>query len=115
MAFVNAWGDEWMAVVGESFHMDELDRVTGGGVGERELTAQLVRDPENPHDPNAVKVVVAGEEVGYLSRENAGRFCDGLDAVGGRATCGTVIRREDASRPWNVVLQVDYATLDSLG
>jgi hypothetical protein len=103
-----------MAVVGESFHVDALDRVTGGGVGEHEFTAQLVREPSNAHDRNAIKVVVENEHVGYLSRENAGRFCDGLDAVGGRATCGAVIRREDEPRPWNVVLQVDYAVLDSL-
>ena len=103
-----------MAVVGESFHMDALDRVTGGGVGEHEFAAQLVREPGNAHDCNAIKVVVEGDHVGYLSRENAGRFCDGLDAAGGRATCGAVIRREDESRPWNVVLRVDYATLDSL-
>jgi hypothetical protein len=103
-----------MAVVGESFHLDALDRVTGGGVGEHELTAQLVRERDNVHDRNAIKVVVEGEHVGYLSRENAGRFCDGLDAAGGRATCGAVIRREHQSRPWNVVLQVDYGTLDSL-
>jgi hypothetical protein len=111
---VNAWGDQWMAVVGESFHMDALDRLTGGGVGEHELPAHLVREPDNAHDHNAIKVVVEGEHVGYLSRENAGRFCNGLDAVGGRATCGAVLRREDDSRPWNVVLRIDYSILDAL-
>jgi hypothetical protein len=93
--------------------MEALDRVTGGGMGEHDFTAQLVREPDNVHDCNAIKVVVDGEHVGYLSRENAERFCGGLDAVSG-ATCGAVIRREDESRPWSVVLQVDYATLDSL-
>jgi HIRAN domain len=111
---VNAFGDEWMAVVGESHHADELDRVTSGGTGEHELVAHLVREPENPYDSNAIAVVVKELSVGYLSRENAGRFAAGLDAVGGRATCGAVIRRQDSARSWNVVLQVDYATLDSL-
>lgn len=111
---VNAFGDEWMAVVGESHHVQELDLVTGGGTGELELVANLVREPENPYDPDAVAVVVQGSRVGYLSRENAARFAAGLDAVGGRATCGAVIRRRDPARSWNVVLQVDYATLDSL-
>jgi len=111
---VNAWGDEWMAVVGESFYGDALDRVTGGGVGIHEVTAHLVREPENQYDRNAIAVVVDGSKVGHLSRENAGRFCDGLDAAGGRVVCGAVIRREDASRPWNVVLRVDYKTLDGL-
>jgi len=111
---LNAFGDQWMAVVGESHHADELDRVTGGGVGTHERTANLVREPSNPHDANAIAVVVDDLPVGYLSRENAERFAKGLDAVGGRATCGAVIRREDPLRSWNVVLQVDYATLDSL-
>lgn len=103
-----------MAVVGESFHECELDQVTGGGVGEHEFAAALVREPDNAHDRNAISVVVNGVAVGYLSRENAERFCDGLDSVGGRAVCRSVIRREDPSRSWNVVLQVDYATLDAL-
>jgi hypothetical protein len=111
---VNAFGGEWMAVVGESHHADELDKVTGGGIGEHELVANLVREPDNPYDPNAIAVVVHGLSVGYLSRDDATRFAAGLDAAGGRATCGAVIRREDPARSWNVVLQVDYATLDSL-
>ena len=28
--------------------------------------AKLVQEPENPHDPNAIKVVVAGQHIGYI-------------------------------------------------
>ena len=28
--------------------------------------AELVQEPENPHDPNAIKVVVAGQHIGYI-------------------------------------------------
>lgn len=29
-------------------------------------TAELVPEPENPYDPNAIKVVVAGQHIGYI-------------------------------------------------
>lgn len=28
--------------------------------------AELVQEPENPHDPNAIKVIVAGQHIGYI-------------------------------------------------
>ena len=28
--------------------------------------AELVQEPDNPHDPNAIKVVVAGQHIGYI-------------------------------------------------
>lgn len=28
--------------------------------------AELVQEPENPHDPNAIKLVVAGQHIGYI-------------------------------------------------
>ncbi len=34
---------------------------------------KLVEEPDNPHDPNAVAVMVAGELVGYISREENAR------------------------------------------
>ena len=27
---------------------------------------ELVQEPDNPHDPNAIKVVVAGQHIGYI-------------------------------------------------
>ena len=36
-----------------------------------EVTALLVPEPTNRHDPNAVKVLILGEHVGYLSRKHA--------------------------------------------
>ena len=29
-------------------------------------SAELVQEPDNPHDPNAIKVVVAGHHIGYI-------------------------------------------------
>lgn len=38
------------------------------------MTAYLIPEDDNPHDPKAVRVEVDGHKVGYLSRTNARRF-----------------------------------------
>ena len=61
-------------IVGESFNQGALNRICGGKTDaghELEVTAVLIEEPENPHDPNAVKVVIAGETVGHLCRLDA--------------------------------------------
>jgi hypothetical protein len=59
-------------VVGESRYQRALSRAAGGrtedGV-EVEVQAQLVFEPDNPHDPHAVAVYVGGDKVGYIARE----------------------------------------------
>lgn len=35
---------------------------------------ELVDDPENEHDPNAIKVLVAGQRIGYIKRGSTGRI-----------------------------------------
>lgn len=34
---------------------------------------ELVDDPENEHDPNAIKVLIAGQHIGYIKRGSTGR------------------------------------------
>lgn len=41
-----------------------------------ELDAQLVPEPQNPHDPNAIRVAVDGKTVGYVARDNTARISD---------------------------------------
>jgi hypothetical protein len=43
---------------------------------------QLVRDPANPHDPNAIRVicVAAGGHIGHVPRSVAARLAPCLDA-----------------------------------
>ena len=41
---------------------------------------KLVIEPDNPHDPNAVAVMVAGELVGYISREDNARVREILNS-----------------------------------
>ncbi len=61
-------------VVGESNYQDALNRIAGGKTEdghEFECTARLVPEPGNPHDSNAVMVMIDGRQVGYLSRAHA--------------------------------------------
>ena len=46
------------------------------------VAALLVLEPENPHDPNAVRVEIDGALIGYLSRDNAARYRADLTAAG---------------------------------
>ena len=65
-------------VVGEASHVDALEAVAGGrtwaGPRHRLVSATLERERDNPRDHDAVRVVVGGETVGYLPREDAPRF-----------------------------------------
>jgi hypothetical protein len=88
-----AWGS-LHSVAGESYHQHELQQIADarptGGPAVRLVIAQLVREPENPHDRNAVRVEVGGEHVGYLPRDLAPQshgLIDSLHQRGQVATC----------------------------
>ena len=69
--------DEVVRVVGVSHYQDPLLAIVGETGRERvrhAATATLEPEPENPHDANAVRVLVEGRHVGYLSREDAVRY-----------------------------------------
>lgn len=59
-------------VVGESFQRDHLTALirahSAFESGEIYSTAVLELEPSNPFDPNAVKVVVEGTQVGYIPK-----------------------------------------------
>lgn len=83
-------------VVGESFYQDALTRARSTGNWGDEgvlVAAQLCAEPTNPHDPNAVRVAVRGETVGYLDRNDATRFAGALTAQG-PLDCQVEIRGE---------------------
>jgi hypothetical protein len=74
-------GDETLEVVGESFYQDALWQLVGGFRIERvEAACQAVLTPEhaNPHDANAIQVLIEGYLVGYLSRQDATVYLPGL-------------------------------------
>jgi hypothetical protein len=72
-------------VVGESHYLAALKAITGRRGMERvrhPVTAALVREPENPHDEQAIAVWISGERVGYLSRSDAREYQEVLLVLG---------------------------------
>jgi hypothetical protein len=58
---------------------------------------ELRRDPDNPHDPNAIQVhpAAGGEQVGWVPRELAAELAPELDA--GRPWAAVVLREQRRS------------------
>lgn len=113
-------GDETLEVVGESYRQDDLWQLAGGFSHDRircEVIAALVPEPENSHDSNAVKVVIDGRLVGYLSREDAALYRPGLlrlmeSHAGPIALAGQIVgggQREDRIGMLGVFLDHDPA------
>jgi collagen type III alpha len=82
------WGQRgWPAqqVAGESHHSQAIrnlfGRQYGPGGAEIEVKAQLIPEPDNPHDPNAVAVRCGGATVGYLPRDDAARYAPVFNAL----------------------------------
>ena len=98
-------GEDRLRVAGTPHYQDELAAAAGpkrpGGVEDRRRFA-LVAEPDNPHDPQAIAVVLeGGGKVGYLPREEAeryGRLMDAVAARGRRPVTDGVILGGDAAR-----------------
>ena len=80
-------------VVGEQHYQDALEDVADGrnafGTRRRNVTATLVREPDNPYDTNAVRVEIAHAPVGHLSREDAPRFHAIIARLAKEGSCAT--------------------------
>lgn len=63
----------WMTVVGESHYQPAISRAVKGRYsdGGIEVSAYLFLEPDNPYDPNAVRIVVNESTVGYIPRAEA--------------------------------------------
>jgi len=87
-----------LAIVGESHYEEALEAICGSRKPEgedRRTEAQLVLESDNPYDPLAVRVVIAGLTVGYLDRETARSYRKALAATGythANAWCNARIR-----------------------
>lgn len=77
---VTTWSTGYPAqqVAGESHYVAQLRKVTrslgGGREGEVMTDAVLVPDPRNRFDSNAVQVLIDGQQVGNLPREDAAAY-----------------------------------------
>lgn len=84
--FLNGPGTYWLGVVGESYyhaHLVQLSRrIKEESPGRRYTTATLVFDDTNPHDANAIRVMIGGGQVGHLSRADAVEYRTQMKPVG---------------------------------
>ncbi|MCC6381566.1 MAG: hypothetical protein IT304_03610 [Dehalococcoidia bacterium] len=78
-------GRRRLAVVGESRYQAALTAIAGGKRRESQVimtNAVVEREPTNAFDVNAVRVLIAGQTVGYLARAEAAQYGAALDAIG---------------------------------
>jgi len=69
----------------------------------------LIREPDNPHDPNAIRVEWRGEKLGYLPRAENKTVAAELDR-GGRVEARIAALVEDRN-PWRRVRIEVFAVL----
>ena len=50
-----------------------------GVVGTNEISIELIREPDNKYDTNAIKVLADGEQIGYLGKEYAAIMAPMMD------------------------------------
>lgn len=102
-------------VVGESFYQPALRAVSHCPNGDEphgyECAAELVLEPDNPHDKFAVRVEIDGQLVGHLPRGTAkrlGKRLRGLAAEGNAAVCMAYVGRGADNPNLGVVLRLPY-------
>jgi hypothetical protein len=104
-------GDDLVRVVGTSHYQDALLELSGRQGDEEIRVARvgiLAPEPDNPHDPNAIKVEVDGRLVGYLSRDENRRW---LDVVTGRKVgCEAMIAGREGTTGLGVFLRLPTPT-----
>lgn len=68
-----------------------------------DISASLTLEPENPHDPNAVKVVIKSKQVGYLPKAYVARFDNKTNK-----RCKAMIQGEENNYEVILNLEDDY-------
>jgi len=95
--------DKYQEVVGESFYQPAI-KAAQESYGRAQI-AQLVREPKNKHDRNAVAVRLAGSTVGHIPAGEAVGWHHVLSQQGGTATARASITGGYNERySWGVVL-----------
>jgi hypothetical protein len=102
-------------LAGARYYRDAIRRVARNPVGSSALvfcTASLVPESDNPHDAQAVAIMVAGEKVGHLQRDTASIFRSRLREVGleGKESwCRAVISAglEASGKIYDYIIELD--------
>lgn len=101
----------FMDVVGESFHQDALQLILKKHG--RRVKAQLVPEPTNPKDHNAVRVVIHGYDVGHLRREVAKTYVVYLAALSNHIICKAELTGAERGKP-SIGVVLDFAPVYDL-
>jgi hypothetical protein len=83
--FIQGDGQYDLEVVGESLYQKYLKALSDSckkNGDRKELLAKLHYENANPHDKKAIRVVINGGTVGYLSPKNARAFRKRVEKVG---------------------------------
>jgi hypothetical protein len=103
-------------VVGAQYHQPALltasERLIVQHTDRCLTEAELLREPDNPHDPSAVQVLVKGQRIGYLKAGSARRFnkrIRALEEEGKRPSYPVLIRM---AKPgfFQAHLQIPYSS-----
>lgn len=75
-------------IVGESHYQPALRKLRNGRhmATDNDFVADIVAEPDNPHDPNACAVYIEGLKVGYLPRDAAADFHQQVAVMGVAST-----------------------------
>ncbi len=76
---IEASGNYSLGLAGESHYFDAISKAVHRRTGEQSALAEIVREPDNKFDANAVRVEIKGRTVGYIPRELAPSFHSLLD------------------------------------
>lgn len=93
--------DEQVEVVGETYNVAGIKKVFRGrglpiptaGIEITEAECVLIPEPWNPHDANAVAVVIDGNQVGHLPAELAQQYAARLGRIAGGGYLVTGVAR----------------------
>lgn len=111
-------GEYNFPIVGDDAYQNALELFAGGRTIEGvaiPTTAELVPEPARTYDGGAVKVTIAGQQVGYLSDEHAREYRTRMIEIGlqPHATCHALIyggwdRGEGDRGPFGVKLDIKW-------
>lgn len=71
---IEASGSYSLGLAGESHYFDAISKAVQRRTGEHLAIAEIIREPENKYDSNAVRAEINGRTVGYIPRELAPSF-----------------------------------------
>ncbi len=104
---------ELLTVAGTSHRQAAVEAVvvTHGGpsvVTTNNLPAVLLRDPENPHDSDAIRVLIGGVHIGFVPAREAARFQPLLQECERRGVLlvGSVRLKGGDGSPWGAGVQI---------